>query len=147
MRRATAAPPAVSSPSCARSATLAVLAALALAACSSEPIAGDPRPPQTATGPNDFTRTGVLNCSAAVASHDAECPYGVSVGAGGTAVLHVLNPAAEPVGIQRILLYREGIWTTLDGEVVGARREGGVTYLSVDEREFYAVPDAAYSVG
>lgn len=127
-------------------ATLATLAAVTLAACTSEPapVLVDRNPaPRTPTGPNDFTSTGEMPCSAAEATLDALCTFGITVAAGGTAVLHVANPAAEPAGIQRILLYREGIWTTLDGATVGARREGGATLLSVDQREFYAVPHEA----
>lgn len=120
------------------------LSALALAACSSEPIVVDPNPaPRVATGPNDFTSTGQMPCSALEPTLEDACPYGITVAAGGTAVLHVVNPAAEPEGIQRLLFYREGVWTTLDGATVGARREGGATLLSVDEREFYAVPHEA----
>lgn len=127
-----------------RAAALLALAVPALAACSSEPIVVDPNPaPRVATGPNDFTSSGELPCSAGEPTLDRLCTFGVTVAAGGTAVLHVVNPAAEPAGIQRLLFYRGGVWTTLDGATVGARREGGATLLSVDEREFYSVPHQA----
>ena len=119
----------------------AVLATLMLAACSDEPIAQSPAPTAQAAAPADFSETGELRCSANTASLDDFCIFGITRGSGGSAALHVLNPASDVRGIQRILLFQSGSWTTIDGSTVGSRSQGNETLLSVNETEFYLLPN------
>lgn len=120
----------------------AALAVLTLAACSTQPIAGDPPP---MAPPVDFSETGELRCSAGAPTYDGYCIFGITRGAGGSAALHVLNPASDVQGIQRVLLYQSGAWTTVDGSAVETVRQGEAALLAIDETEYYAVPDALLS--
>lgn len=119
-----------------------VLSVAVLAACSSAPIAGDPPPMTPMPPPVDFSDTGEIPCSAGAPTLDQFCIFGITRGAGGSAALHVLNPTSDVAGIQRVLLYQSGAWTTVTGSAVGTERRGDATLLSVNETEFYAVPDA-----
>ena len=123
----------------------AVLGLLALAACAPEPV---PAPPPTQLGPPvDFSDSGQMPCSAGAPTFDQMCVYGISRGAGGAAALQVLNPAAEPRGIQRVLLLQNNVWTTLDGSIAESERTDDATLIAVDETEYYAVPHAALAGG
>ena len=118
---------------------------LALSACAPEPPAP---PPPTEVGPSgQFSGGGEMPCSAGQPTYDETCVYGISRGAGGAAALQVRNPAAEPQGIQRVLLLQNNVWTTLDGSIAESKRTGDATLIAVDETEFYAVPHAALTGG
>ena len=128
-----------------RLAPFAPLGLLALASCAPEV---QPEPPRTELGPPvDVTATGELPCSAGAPTLDEMCVYGLTRGAGGAAALQVLNPAAEPRGIQRVLLLQNDVWTTLDGSIAESERGEDATLIAVDETEFYSVPHRALTGG
>lgn len=125
----------------------AALCLLAVAACSDEPIAPNP-PPLTSPGPQtDFTATGEMPCSAGAPTLDRSCVFGLIRGAGGAVAIQVLNPAAEPAGIQRVLLLQNDVWTTVDGSIAETERTADATVVAVDGTEFYAVPHAVLTGG
>ncbi|HUF56494.1 MAG TPA: hypothetical protein VMM55_08035 [Thermohalobaculum sp.] len=125
--------------------TAAAFGLLALGACAPEPPAA---PPPTEVGPAAaFSGGGEMPCSAGAPTYDASCVFGISRGAGGAAALQVRNPAAEPIGIQRVLLLQNEVWTTLDGSIAESERTEDATLVVVDETEFYAVPHAALTGG
>lgn len=125
----------------------AVTGVLFLAACSTEPIASDPPPMNPMAPPVDFSETGELRCSAGAPTLDNYCIFGITRGAGGSAALHVLNPASDVQGIQRVLLFQSGSWTTVKGSSVETERRGESTLLSIEETEFYEVPDGVVTGG
>lgn len=128
-----------------RLALAAALGTLVLAACAPEPPAA---PPRAELGPaTDFSASGEMPCSAGAPTYDRTCVYGITRGAGGAAAVQVLNPAAEPQGIQRVLLLQNNVWTTLDGGIAESERTGDATLVVVDDTEFYAVPHAALTGG
>lgn len=118
----------------------ATAALFALAACSGAPIAGDPPPLNPMAPPVDYSDTGQIACSADEPTLDRSCPFGITRGAGGSAALHVVNPASDVDGIQRVLLYQSGSWTTVSGAPVETERRIGGVLLSLNEAEFYEVP-------
>lgn len=130
-----------------RTTAAVLLAGLTLAACSTEPIGFDPPPMNPMAPPVDFSATGELPCSANAPSLDGMCVFGITRGAGGSAALHVLNPASDVYGIQRVLTYQAGSWSTLDGSPVETMRRGGATLIAINETEFYAVPDPVLTGG
>ncbi len=125
----------------ARPTSAAAFGLLVLAACAPEPPAA---PPAAEVGPPvDFSGSGEMPCSAGEPTYDETCVFGISRGAGGAAALQVVNPAAEPQGIQRVMLLQNNVWTTLDGSIAESERTEDATLIAVDETEFYAVPHEA----
>ena len=119
----------------------ALLSLLLLAACSEDPVGP---PPAAPVGPPvDFAGTDDMPCSFEAPTYDETCPFGITRGAGGGVALRVESPAVQPQPAERVLLYQDGVWTTLDGSIAESAREGEVTFVAVDEVEFYAVPHDA----
>lgn len=135
----------------AASAAVAASMLIALPACSTEPIQQDPpratQTASTAAAPlDDFSATGELPCSADSAALDRRCIFGISI-AGNRAALQVVNPTSDVEGIQRVLLYERGQWSTLSGATAETRRIDGGSLIVVDGREFYALPAQVFAGG
>lgn len=119
----------------------AIAGVLLLTACTTvEEIAGVAAPSPTAPYTTDeYDATTVLPCSLGDDSNSQSCPAGIRRGDTGFASI----TTTRPDGFERVLDFTpEGISTPGSG-TIAASKDGDTWYVSIDDNEYYVVPEAA----
>ena len=119
----------------------AIAGILLLAACTTvEELAGiTPASPTAPYTTDDYDATTLLPCSLGDDSNDQSCPAGIRRGDTGFAVI----TTTRPDGRERILDFTPETISTPGSGTLTSRKDGDTWYISIDDTEYYTVPEAA----
>ena len=96
----------------------------------------EPLPPGFEQDPNIFEQTGFFNCRLGREHRLFRCPFGLER-RGTSAIIEI----GLPDGFVRVLNYRAGRYTSLDGATVRSTKRDGNAIVTVDGIETYVIPD------
>ena len=118
-----------------------IAGALLLTACATvEEIAGVAAPSPTAPyTTDDYDATTLLPCSLGDDSHGQSCPAGIRRGDTGFATITTMRPD----GRERVLDFTPETIGTPGGGTLTSSKDGDTWYVTIDDNEYYAIPEAA----
>jgi hypothetical protein len=98
------------------------------------------KPADSSTAPyttSSYNATTLLPCSMTSPAHELDCPAGIIRNGRGSATLHLMNPE----GKERLITFDNGRVTTPDNRKVTWTTGEGDYSITVDDREYYFVPE------
>ena len=101
---------------------------LPLAACAEESVD---------LGPMEYDASGVMACSAGVASYDEACGWRMVRKADGGAEIWISNIAVSDRPAYRVLDFSQGEFTARDGTSLDIGKTGNTWLVSVPGQEYY----------
>lgn len=101
--------------------------------------AADPDSPTAPYTTADYDAAAVLDCSFGQASYAQDCPAGILRGDAGFASIRIMKPD----GSERVLNFEDTNVTTPDEGELSWQRIGDEWRVSIDDQEYYVVPEAA----
>ncbi|QLF68350.1 SH3 domain-containing protein [Peteryoungia desertarenae] len=96
----------------------------------------EPLPPSSEQDPSIFEQTGFFSCRLGRNQRLFRCPFGLER-RGTSAIIEI----GLPDGFVRVLSYRAGRYTSLDGATVISTKRDGNAIITVDGIETYVIPD------